>query len=65
MADTNHCSTNDNDQTIVPSAKNKAPAADNMQASAEDLAKLADGAAAEKSSINSEDYWFLKLNGDC
>ena len=24
-----------------------------------------DGAAAEKSSINSEDYWFLKLNGDC
>ena len=30
-----------------------------------DFAKLADAASPEGSSINSEDYWFLKLNGNC
>lgn len=32
---------------------------------APDFAKLADAASPEGSSINSEDYWFLKLNGNC
>ena len=31
---------------------------------APDFAKLADAASPEGSSINSEDYWFLKLNGN-
>ena len=30
-----------------------------------DFAKLADATGSEGSSINSEDYWFLKLNGNC
>ena len=65
MADTNNCSTNDSDQTTAPSAKNDAQAANNAQTSAEELAKLADTMSSEGSSINSEDYWFLKLNGNC
>ena len=32
---------------------------------APDFAKLADAASHEGSRINSEDYWFLKLNGNC
>lgn len=32
---------------------------------APDFAKLADAASPEGSSINSEDNWFLKLNGNC
>lgn len=57
-------------ETIDSSAKNEAqgnaPEAENKaQAGAEDLAKLADATSSEGSSINSEDYWFLKLNGNC
>ena len=47
------------------SAKNDAQAEKNAQAGADALAKLADAASPEGSSINSEDYWFLKLNGNC
>ena len=36
-----------------------------LDKNAPDFAKLADTASPEGSSINSEDYWFLKLNGNC
>ena len=51
----------------APEAENKAQAdvQNKAQAGAEDLAKLADATSSEGSSINSEDYWFLKLNGNC
>lgn len=37
---------------------------DSQDKDAQDFAKLADAATTEGSSINSEDYWFLKLNGN-
>ena len=46
-------------------AEPKAEAQNQTQAGADDLARLADAATSEGSSINSEDYWFLKLNGNC
>jgi len=36
----------------------------NSPLKSEELAALADSLEAEGSSINSEDYWFLKLNGN-
>lgn len=36
-----------------------------QDSNAPDFAKLADATSPEGSSINSEDYWFLKLNGNC
>ena len=43
----------------------QAGAAENPAGNTPDFAKLADAANPEGSSINSEDYWFLKLNGNC
>ena len=42
-----------------------APDNNALDKNAPDFAKLADAASPEGSSINSEDYWFLKLNGNC
>ena len=42
----------------------QAGATENTAGNAPDFAKLADEANPEGSSINSEDYWFLKLNGN-
>lgn len=44
---------------------NNAPDNNVPDQNAPDFAKLADAASPEGSSINSEDYWFLKLNGNC
>lgn len=44
---------------------NNAPDNNLPDQNAPDFAKLADAASPEGSSINSEDYWFLKLNGNC
>lgn len=44
---------------------NSAPDNNVPDQNAPDFAKLADAASPEGSSINSEDYWFLKLNGNC
>ena len=44
---------------------NNAPDNTAPDQNAPDFAKLADAASPEGSSINSEDYWFLKLNGNC
>lgn len=44
---------------------NNAPGNNAPGNNAPDFAKLADAASPEGSSINSEDYWFLKLNGNC
>ncbi|MBO4435404.1 MAG: hypothetical protein J5791_00765 [Fibrobacter sp.] len=44
---------------------NNAPDNNEPDQNAPDFAKLADAASPEGSSINSEDYWFLKLNGNC
>ena len=44
---------------------NNAPDNTALDQNAPDFAKLADAASPEGSSINSEDYWFLKLNGNC
>ena len=43
----------------------QAGSAENPAGNVPDFAKLADEANPEGSSINSEDYWFLKLNGNC
>lgn len=45
--------------------ENSAPDNTAPDQNAPDFAKLADAASPEGSSINSEDYWFLKLNGNC
>ena len=45
--------------------ENSAPNSNVPGNNAPDFAKLADAASPEGSSINSEDYWFLKLNGNC
>lgn len=45
--------------------ENSAPDNNALNKNAPDFAKLADAASPEGSSINSEDYWFLKLNGNC
>ena len=37
----------------------------NSQTEKDNLAAIADALESEGSSINSEDYWFLKLNGNC
>lgn len=67
MAETIDSSAKNEAQGNAPEAENKAQAdvQNNAQADAEDLAKLADATSSEGSSINSEDYWFLKLNGNC
>ena len=65
MADTNNRPTNSQDPTVSPSANNGSQAENSAQAGADALAKLADAATSEGSSINSEDYRFLKLNGNC
>ena len=49
--------TSANQQGIQPAASQNVDSAD--------FAKLADATSSEGSSINSEDYWFLKLNGNC
>jgi len=66
MADTNNISASQ-DAPVKENAQSveNAPAGNSTQAGADDLAKLADAATNEGSSINSEDYWFLKLNGNC
>ena len=66
MADTNNISASQ-DAPVKENAQSvdHAPAENRAQAGADDLAKLADAATTEGSSINSEDYWFLKLNGNC
>ena len=67
MAKTIDSSAKNEAQGNVPEAQNNAQAnvQNSAQAGADDLAKLADAATSEGSSINSEDYWFLKLNGNC
>ena len=50
----------------APDAASACPQDSNVPGNnAPDFAKLADAASPEGSSINSEDYWFLKLNGNC
>ncbi|MBR1745829.1 MAG: hypothetical protein IJ734_07655 [Fibrobacter sp.] len=66
---------NENDKNIqddnAPDAASACPQDSNAPGNkapgnnAPDFAKLADAASPEGSSINSEDYWFLKLNGNC
>lgn len=58
MADMNDKNTQDKN---APDAASACP----QDSNAPDFAKLADAASPEGSSINSEDYWFLKLNGNC
>lgn len=67
MAETTDSSAKDNLHGRTPEVQNNAQASaqNSAQAGADDLAKLADAATSEGSSINSEDYWFLKLNGNC
>lgn len=68
MADMNDINTQD---VNAPDAASACPqdgnAPDNNAPgnNAPDFAKIADAASPEGSSINSEDYWFLKLNGNC
>ena len=55
-----------NDKNIKTGETPENPQQENSQdKNAPDFAKLADAASPEGSSINSEDYWFLKLNGNC
>ena len=61
---------NENDKNIqddnAPDAASACPQDSNAPGNnAPDFAKLADSLESEGSSINSEDYWFLKLNGNC
>ncbi|WP_458450678.1 hypothetical protein [Fibrobacter sp.] len=63
MADMNDKNTQDKN---APDAASACPQESNApDNNAPDFAKLADAASPEGSSINSEDYWFLKLNGNC
>ena len=54
-----------NDKNIQDKNAPDAASACPQDSNAPDFAKLADAASPEGSSINSEDYWFLKLNGNC
>jgi hypothetical protein len=54
-----------NDKNIQDANAPDAASACPQDSNAPDFAKLADAASPEGSSINSEDYWFLKLNGNC
>ena len=55
-----------NDKNIKTGETPENPQQENSQdKNAPDFAKLADAASPEGSSINSGDYWFLKLNGNC
>ena len=67
MAETIDSSAKNDQQGDMPEVQNNAQASvqNSAQAGADDLAKLADATTSEGSSINSEDYWFLKLNGNC
>jgi hypothetical protein len=63
MADMNDKNIQDKN---APDAASACPQDSNASSNnAPDFAKLADAASPEGSSINSEDYWFLKLNGNC
>ncbi len=63
MADMNDKNIQDKN---APDAASACPQDSNTPGNnAPDFAKLADAASPEGSSINSEDYWFLKLNGNC
>jgi hypothetical protein len=63
MADMNDKNIQDKN---APDAASACPQESNAPGNnASDFAKLADAASPEGSSINSEDYWFLKLNGNC
>lgn len=63
MADMNDKNIQDKN---APDAASACPQESNAPGNnAPDFAKLADAASPEGSSINSEDYWFLKLNGNC
>jgi hypothetical protein len=68
MADMNDKNTLDANAPDAASAcpqDSNAPGNNAPGNNAPDFAKLADAASPEGSSINSEDYWFLKLNGNC
>lgn len=68
MADMNDKNTQDENAPDAASAcpqDSNAPGNNAPGNNAPDFAKLADAASPEGSSINSEDYWFLKLNGNC
>lgn len=68
MADMNDKNIQDKNAPDAASAcpqDSNAPSNNAPSNNAPDFAKLADAASPEGSSINSEDYWFLKLNGNC
>lgn len=68
MADMNDKNIQDKNAPDAASAcpqESNAPGNNAPGNNAPDFAKLADAASPEGSSINSEDYWFLKLNGNC
>lgn len=68
MADMNDKNIQDKNAPDAASAcpqDSNAPGNNAPSNNAPDFAKLADAASPEGSSINSEDYWFLKLNGNC
>lgn len=68
MADMNDKNTQDKNAPDAASAcpqESNAPDNNAPGNNAPDFAKLADAASPEGSSTNSEDYWFLKLNGNC
>lgn len=67
MADMNDKNIQDKNAPDAASAcpqDSNAPGNNAPSNNAPDFAKLADAASPE-GSINSEDYWFLKLNGNC